>query len=133
MMTSNVRNLLGITFTFALLSIALTSPALASEPETHDGFMLRFVTGLGYHHSSFDANGLTYSFDGMGAGGGLAFGGVVTENLAVHGEFFGTTVVDPTLEVKGSSGAAISGATDAKLTVGGLGAGVTYFIMPLNL
>ena len=71
MMTSNVRNLLGITFTFALLSIALTSPALASEPETHDGFMLRFVTGLGYHHSSFDANGLTYSFDGMGAGGGL--------------------------------------------------------------
>ena len=133
MLTTNVRYLKVITFAFAMLSIALASTALASEPETHDGFMLRFVTGLGFQSTSEDGTGGSVGTSGLSGTTALALGGVIVPNLAIHGELFLTTITDPTWEVRLDSGAGVSEETKGSIVSDGLGVGVTYFMMPLNL
>jgi hypothetical protein len=65
---------------------------------------------------------------GTGVDFEMAIGGIVTSNLAIHGTLLGWVVSDPKVEFLDQSENA--GGT---LSLAGVGAGLTYFIMPVNI
>lgn len=115
-----------------LVTIALTSPAAAvSRPETHDGFLLRFSLGLGYEGlSTSDGEGTEIDLSGFGLSSSLSLGGVVADNLAIHGDFFGLAAVSPNVSFNGEH---LGEASDSSVSLTGLGVGITHWVMPLNL
>jgi len=103
----------------------------ASAPETHDGFLLRLTLGLGYEGLSLsDGAGTTIDLSGFGLSSSLSLGGVVAENLALHGDFFGLAAVSPNASLNGED---LGEASDSSISLSGFGAGITYWVMPLNL
>jgi hypothetical protein len=58
----------------------------------------------------------------------IAIGGVVTENLAIHGTLFGFSMVDPEVEFNGTS----IGEANGSMTMSAVGAGLTWWVMPAN-
>ena len=92
----------------------------------HDGFYMRLLLGVGYLHSSASYQGDSMAVSGVGVTMGAAFGGALTPNLIIYGEFVGTIVSDPTLEYNGQSGTA-SGLTASMM---GFGPGIAYYIDP---
>jgi hypothetical protein len=89
--------------------------------------MLRFTLGFGL---SFAHNSDTeIGFEGLSAMTSLALGGAVSENLVVQGELYASSNPSPTATLDGEEIAEL----DATLNISGLGVGLTYFIMPLNL
>lgn len=115
-----------------LALIAFASPAAAlSRPETHDGFLLRFSLGLGYEGLGLsDGAGTEIDLSGFGLSSSLTLGGVVADNLAVHGDFFGLAAVSPNVAINGED---FGEASDSSVSLSGLGVGITYWVMPLNL
>jgi hypothetical protein len=103
---------------------AYAAPPPAPGYHEHDGLYLRLLLGVGYLHSSASYSGVSDKISGVGETFGVAVGGSVTPNLVVYGEFFGTSVSDPTVEEGGSSATA-SGLT---ATMAGIGPGVAYYL-----
>jgi hypothetical protein len=97
---------------------------IASHPHAHDGFYMRLSLGGGGASSS----GAGEKYSGGSAAFGAAFGGAITEHLILYGEFFFHTVPSPTFESYG-----VSQTVDADLGILGVGPGVAYYFMPLNL
>lgn len=117
----------------AMLALAASaSPASAlSLPETHDGFMLRLTLGLGFEGLSVsDGAGTEIELSGFGLGSSLSLGGVVADNLAIHGDFFGLAAVSPNVSIDGED---FGEATDSSVSLSGFGVGITHWVMPLNL
>lgn len=97
----------------------------------HDGFLLRAALGFGYESLSFDDATIgSTTIGGPGASFDLALGGVVTSNLAVNADLFSSVVVSPSVTVDGSD---IGDAQNTTLSLSGLGVGVTYYFMPINI
>lgn len=123
----------GLKIAAVALALALFSPsAQAQAPFVHDGFLLRLATGLGQADSEIDdpvGNGET-RLDGTAWDWNVAIGGVVAENLAIHGTFFGWWIDDPDLEISGVPGA---GEFQGHLTMSAIGGGITYYLMPVNI
>lgn len=92
----------------------------------HDGFYLSGHFGVGYLHASNSRERAS----GDGTSLGIAMGAIVVPNLAVYGTLFGVSVADPGFRFEGGSTATLRGAT---ASLGGLGVGATYYLMPLNL
>lgn len=115
-----------------LALIASANPAAAvSRPETHDGFMLRLTLGLGYEGLALsDGAGTEIDLSGFGLSSSITLGGVVAENLAIHGDFFGLAAVSPNVAINGEE---FGEATDSSISLSGLGVGLTHWVMPLNL
>lgn len=103
--------------------------AAHAAPETHDGFFLRLAGGYGYATFSEQGDGVEVVLKGAAAGVDLAIGGAVTQNLVAHGTIFGSGVREPTVEIDGSE----VGMSNASVTASVVGAGLTYYVMPLNL
>jgi hypothetical protein len=103
---------------------AYAPPAPPPEPE-HAGFFLRLHLGPGF--DSFSAGSTQLS--GAGLSFALALGGAVAPNLAVFGNFFESGAVK--LSSLKSNRTDLVGADNAAMA--GLGAGVIYYIEPLNL
>lgn len=106
------------------------SAALASgDARTHDGFYLRLQGGPGGVRSSNADEDISVK----GAGGGLniEIGGALTENFILYGKLFGASVPSPDLQVGGITFEDVG--NDVNLGVGAVGAGVTYYFMPVNL
>jgi hypothetical protein len=111
-----------------LLSLLIATSAGASgAARTHDGFFLRLQGGVGGTSASQDELTL------KGGSGALnvEIGGALTENFILYGKLFGTGTPDPDLEVgditfEGNN-------SDLSLNFGALGAGVSYYFMPVNL
>jgi len=98
---------------------------------THDGFFMRLNIGAGYLHASETFGGVTDTYSGGGATYGAAFGGAVIPNLIIYGEVVGITVFDADLH---SSDGTYSGPQSGlDVTMVGIGPGVAYYIMPVNL
>jgi hypothetical protein len=104
-------------------------PAPPPPPE-HGGFFLRLHLGPGF--DSFSSSGGTSGPTQLSGGGisfGIALGGAVAQNLAVFGNFFESGAVK--LSTIKSTRTDLIGADNAAM--GGLGAGVVYYVEPLNL
>ena len=111
----------------ALIAFALLSTKVLAGSRDHmGGFFLRLSAGYGYAQTEFDDPAMKY----YGVAGDLNFavGAIVFDNFALHGSLLGWSIMNPTLE----SGAG-SGEIDGYLTLSGVGAGFTYYIMPANI
>ena len=93
----------------------------------HDGFYLR--TFLGFGATRMRAADVDATVSGPGGTFGIALGGAVAENLIVYGEVFDDVAVNPDIEV----GAMQGSTTDTNAGQVGFGAGIAYYVMPLNL
>ena len=108
-------------------------PTLANEPRQHDkAFFLRLSAGIGAANAEVDDIGFSgedLELSGMSGDANFAIGGMVSRNLALHGTLGGWTVSDPDVEVGGFEGES----DDTILSLGMFGAGLTYYIMPVNM
>src|SRR5262245_60575875 len=108
--------------------LLLMSPrAEAGEPRTHDGFFLRFSAGGGPARTEFEGQGTTAEVSGGAGDLNIAIGAAITRNLIVHGTYFGWLVSDPDVTIGG-----VTGTANLDADVSALGAGLTYYFMPLN-
>lgn len=115
----------------ALAMVLGVGTANASEPLTHDGFMLRLSIGVGYESLTLDDGvGTELKLSGIGAGSSIGIGGMVAPNLAINADIFASSVFSP----NGSrNGADLGSVDDTSITLVGIGAGITYWLMPANV
>jgi hypothetical protein len=109
--------------------LAMTGTAFAGGSATHDGFGMRLSLGGGYASSSESIGGSTMKLSGGSVLMSFAFGYAVIENLILGVDMFGAGVVSPKVSLGGQS----ASPDDATLTHAGFGAGVTYYVMPINM
>jgi len=69
-----------------------------------------------------------YRWTGFGVGLGISVGGSLVENLAVHADFRGTLISNPTQRAFGRKSE-----FDADIVFESMSLGVTYYIMPANI
>ena len=99
-------------------------------PNVHDGFYLRLHVGLGSTGiEGRNAVGDQIEYSGVSGSLGVALGGTVAPNLVVFGTFIANLAEEPTLS--DGQGPPITATGSAGLF--GLGAGVVYYVQPLNL
>jgi hypothetical protein len=101
--------------------------------ETHDGFMLRFTTGLGWSSAWWareEGASDEVSFGGFSGSFSFDIGGALTENLILHARFADLPMFDPTVYVNGDKVLEIE---DASLTGVVFGPALTYYFMPANI
>jgi hypothetical protein len=94
-------------------------------PKDHKAFFLRLTAGGGYGSSGddeLDVSGVSGDFT-------VAVGGCVSENLALHGTFWGWSLSNPDVEIDGVG----SGELDGSYGMSGYGGGATYYFMPVNM
>ncbi len=113
-----------------LVLILLPSVALAGgSARAHDGgFFLRMTAGGGGGSTSVDDSVDKLEFSGGAAEFSIAIGGIITENLALHGSLYEFTMFDPDIKFNGTT----LGQGDGEISMSGVGAGVTYWFMPVN-
>jgi hypothetical protein len=92
---------------------------------SHDGFFLRLTLGFGGASVSSDAA----QWSGAGLGMGVSIGGSIVENLALHADFQGTTIISPEEKVDGLAARSF----DGDILLSSFGIGGTYYFMPINL
>lgn len=110
------------------------SPALCAERDHEEGFFLRLAGGAGPAGTEIKVDSDNrLKFDGVGADLEIAIGGIVTSNLAVHGTLWGWIISDPDAEIELLDVIEGSGSVEGDFSLNGIGAGVTYFIMPVNM
>jgi hypothetical protein len=118
----------------ALLGLsALATAAAAGEPRTHDGFFLRLSAGFGTARTEIEDASGSLELDGGAGDINLAIGGIVAPNLALHGTLWGWSVTDPDAELTIVGLGTASGEIDGDLSLGAVGAGLTWYGMPANL
>jgi hypothetical protein len=99
-------------------------------PNVHDGFYLRLHLGFG--RTSVEGKngvGARNTLVGMGTSFGVALGGTVAPNLAVFGTLTFNFTDGPTV----SDGQGNSARASGSLGLYAIGAGVVYYVQPLNL
>ncbi len=118
-------------FAACLFAVCLfaVAPAEAGQPRTHDGFFLRLSAGGGYSSTSLDDGSSELKLSGGSGDVNLAIGGMIAPNLALHGTLLGWSITDPDVDLTGFG----SGEINGDLSMGALGAGVTYYFMPANI
>lgn len=94
-----------------------------SETHGHQGFFLRLQIGPG--GSTVWKN--HEDFSGFGLGMGLAIGGSVVRNLALHVDLQTSWLLSPSRELDGQDAN-----FDANIALQSLGLGVTYHFVPIN-
>jgi len=113
-------------------TLARPVPVAAGEARAHDGFFMRLSTGFGAARAKLEDSGSSAELKGAAEDVNLAFGGMVGNNLALHGTLWGWTISDPDAKLVGSGGSTTF-STKGSLTMGALGAGLTYYVMPANV
>ena len=128
-MRDRLRTLL-IVPSMTVLLLAAPRGTVSAGDGIHDGgFFMRLSTGFGSTSPEATEAGQTLELSGDTGDLNLAFGGIVARNLAVHATLFGWVIEDPDSKLTGM------GTTTAKGDLGlfAIGAGVTYYIMPVNV
>ena len=115
---------------FTVSLFVATSALAAGGAETHDGFYLRLTTGLGYASSSVDAGGSTVKFSGLSGNTTLGVGWAIFNNFIINADIFGAKMTNPTVTQDGTD---MGDAGGMSLMTYGLGIGVTYYFMPINI
>jgi len=115
-------------FVISILMISAGALAVPQAEHHHTGLYLRLSTGLGFSYSREEVDSVDYQIYGFTNVVFVSIGGALTENLILSADVFGSVTVDPTVhalgETKDGSG---------ELACFGTGAGITYYIMPINL
>ena len=91
---------------------------------SHDGFFLRLTLGFGA--GSVGNSDVRWSGPSMGMG--MAIGGSIVENLALHADFQNTLILSPTQDIDG-----VESTFEGDLQLSSLGIGATYYFMPIDL
>jgi len=114
----------------------------APNMHRHDGFFLRLSIGLGGGILAGDDHTLPdvdeVGLGGIGFGTSIGIGGALVDNLILNADLFQATMFNPEVEVDGEN---LGSADDLdrelgvgeEFELGGIGIGVTYYIMPINL
>lgn len=113
----------------------LSSPQISyAESETHDGFFLRLnLVGIGYTKATAEENNDKLEISGISNLIDIGIGGTVYENLIIHGNIFGPIIIQPSLKVYDNGILALEGDLKGNVNSIGFGAGVTYYLMPINV
>lgn len=106
------------------LVVASGAAAHADLGKTHRGTFLRLAAGPSYVRSAVDLGRNHLEFSGSGAALSVAIGGCVTDDLALHADFFGAQAVSITVK---ENGAEVASGGDTSLSSIGIGPGVTYY------
>lgn len=117
---------------WSVLAIAalIAAPTLsyAGDRDHVGGFFLRLSAGVGGASTKIEEGGDELKLSGGAGDINIAIGGMVSPNLAVHGTLFGWAVTDPDAELND-----MEGSLDGDLSLGAVGVGITYYIMPANV
>lgn len=107
---------------------AILSSGAVSYANDHDGgLLIRAAAGLNNGSSQLENQSTgTLELSGVGLDFEAAAGWVFARNFAAHATTFGWRVYDPGV-------GRLGGSADGHVTLGALGAGVTYYIMPANI
>ena len=96
----------------------------------HDGFFLRMLLGAGYAETvEKNVMGSDLKFSGITVPFRFQIGGPISKNFIFYGEFGFASQEDPEMERMGQSGST----SDVTVSVGDLGLGITYYLMPINI
>jgi hypothetical protein len=95
----------------------------------HDGFFVRMLLGAGYAELvEKNVMGSDLIFSGATVPLRFQLGGEFLKNLIAYGEFGFASQTNPEMEWPGHSGST----SDVSVSVGDLGIGVTYYLMPVT-
>jgi hypothetical protein len=106
---------------------AFSSFALASEPETHDGFFFQGNIGGGYLSTSGGEAPLDMTISGPAVAGGLLFGGTISPGLVIGGGTANSVALGPKIEVGDQEA---DSDLDVKLNLSTIGPFVTFYPDP---
>ncbi len=112
---------------FAVFGLSLLASSAWAQRDHDGGFFMRISAGPGYASSSENLSP-EVTLSGVSGDFNMAFGAVITENLAVHATIFGWNVVSPDVE----SGGVSAELSDTSLSLAAFGAGVTYYLGDSN-
>lgn len=116
-------------------ALLVVAPALAARADAgdddahHRGFFLRMHLGGGYLNSSATDAGTALRVKGGAGSFSVAVGGAVARDLHLYGELMDSVASSPTYSVNGTSAVG----TNTSYGLVGLGPGVNYYFMPVNI
>ena len=110
----------------SLVLIVLSVESFAGARDHNGGFFLRLSGGVGGAQTTLEDN--LMSFSGMSSSTNMAIGAGIFNNFALHATIFGFLIPEPEVEILG-----IPGTTNLDIMLSGVGVGVTYYIMPINI
>jgi hypothetical protein len=107
----------------------------------HDGFFLRLAIGMGGGALGGDDHTLEATetgVSGFGLATDIAIGGAIVENLILHADIYQVTLFNPTVHVDDEDAGDADEVGDSygvgqDVRMAGLGIGVTYYFMPVNV
>lgn len=94
----------------------------------HDGFYMRLTTGVGVLNAKDRRGGQDRTISGSGLAMSFALGGALSPHLILYGEMLVSQALDPKVDAAGSSQA-----LGYDLNLSGIGPGVAYYLVPLNM
>lgn len=118
----------GLSIIAIAVLIAVPESVYAGDRDHTGGFFLRLSAGVGAASTKIEEDGDDLTLSGEAGDINIAIGGMVSQNLAVHGTLFGWAVTDPDAELND-----MEGTLDGDLSLGAVGVGITYYLMPANV
>ena len=107
------------------------APGVDTGVHTHDGFFLRMAVGPGGGGVGLDIpDQPEQSYAGGGWTISVDVGGAVTRDLVLFGRLRGAWLISPALRIGGDE---VPGSDGRLVDQGLFGAGLNYYVMPLNL
>ncbi len=101
----------------------------SSDIRTHEKFYLRFLAGMGSGNIVLSYIGSDMVFSAVSGLFHFQIGSEIAENLVLFGDFGGFSLTEPTVEWQGLP----STAKDTDISSFGIGAGLSYYIMPADI
>lgn len=118
----------GVSMLAIATPIAVPESAYAGDRDHTGGFFLRLSAGVGAASTKIEEGSDELKLSGEAGDVNIAIGGMVSPNLAVHGTLFGWAITDPDAELND-----MEGSLNGDLTLGAIGVGLTYYLMPANV
>ena len=121
--------------TFILALLVLTNLCLFSQTKKpvghkHTGFYERTTLGGGYTSMSESVGSTTVDMTGMSVDFNAHFGYSLAQNFQIYGVIGYNIMPSPKYKVNGTE---VTASTSSRLSLVRMGAGATYYFMPINI
>lgn len=128
------RHTLGALALVGISTLAADTHARPFNPNSgrrHDPghFFVRLSGGFGFSSAAFD-DGADTTLSGLGGMGSFKFGATIAPNVALGVDLFGLNMFEPSVE---QNGVDLGNAEGTRASVGAIGLGGTFYVMPANL